>query len=98
MKKAANGSAMGSRMSDAQLFTVQPCLIEDGVPQFSECISIDALSAVDAAEKALRARLSLCGSPDRLRAKVWRLGDDFQPISTLLYEPEQQAGGALGSR
>lgn len=72
-------------MHEPQHFTVQPCSHEHGEPCFSGCIHVEALSPVDAAERALREQLSLSGPAGRLRARVWRLGVDYQPISVLLY-------------
>jgi len=75
-------------MQDAQHFTVQPCTHQDGDLKVEGCIHVDALSPVDAAERVLKEPLTVCGSPQQLRAKVWRLADDFTPVSVLLYRAQ----------
>lgn len=74
-------------MTAAQHFSVQTCLGTQDETEFTECVHIDALCPRDAAEKVLKEPLSVVGTIDRIRAKVWHLGDDFQPVSTLVYAP-----------
>jgi hypothetical protein len=68
-------------------YTVQKCTHHNGEIQTTECIHVDALSATDAAERALAETLIVHGQPDQVRAKVWKLDENYQPVSVLLYRP-----------
>jgi hypothetical protein len=73
----------------AEHFTVQP--IEAGSEKAkSTCIHVDAQGPVQAAQIALGETLSLHGSPGCARAVVWRLGEDYSPVSITLYAPQSR--------
>ena len=75
-------------MTEPQHFSVQASSTDRGELVFSSCVHVQALSPVDAAERVLHEKLKLSGHACQLRAKVWRLGEDYQPVSVLLYAPE----------
>jgi len=75
-------------VTEPQHFSVQASSTDGGELVFTNCVHVQALSPVDAAERVLHEKLKLSGPPCQLRAKVWRLGEDYQPVSVLLYTPE----------
>lgn len=64
-------------------FSVQP--VDDMDNREGHCIHVEAMGPVQAAELALGETLVNHGDPASIRAIVWRLGDDFMPISIKLY-------------
>ncbi|RUT34879.1 hypothetical protein EMQ25_02670 [Arsenicitalea aurantiaca] len=72
-------------MIETNRFTVQPLAGQDDAFQRDRCIHVDACSALEAAQKALAEPLTVTGQPDKLRAKVFHLGRDYQPVTVLLY-------------
>ena len=75
-----------SKTSSAASYSVQP-VAQDGQPDKSICIHVDAEGPVRAAEIALGETLCVHGSPENARAKVWHLSDDFSPVSVTLFRP-----------
>jgi hypothetical protein len=75
-------------MTPSKHFSVQPCIAQGREIVLGECIHVEAMSPVQAAELALGESLSIQGEQNRARAKVWRLSDDYSPISTILYRPK----------
>jgi hypothetical protein len=67
-------------------FSVQR-VADDGEPDKTGCIHVDALSPVQAAEIALGETLVIHGDRKLARAVVWKLGDDYSPMSVMLYRP-----------
>lgn len=74
-------------VTEPQHFSVQACANQGSELVFSGCVHVEARSPVDAAERVLHEKLTLSGHPAHVRAKVWRLGEDYQPVSILLYRP-----------
>lgn len=70
-------------------FSVQPVAEMDN--RQGPCIHVEALGPIQAAELVLGETLANHGDPGRIRAIVWRLGDDFSPISIKLYRPCETA-------
>ena len=52
----------------------------------SNKVTVSARSALEAAQLVLGEDLVLHGPAHLARVKVWRIGDDFQPIATVLYQ------------
>lgn len=65
---------------------VEPCDGTLGEPESEQRIYVDARGPAQAGQLALGETLSLHGEPDRVRCKVWRLGDDYSPHSVTLYK------------
>lgn len=62
-----------------------------GLSLIAEPVKVTARSALEAGQQVLGEDLVLHGAPHHLRAKVWRIGEDFKPIDTLLYQlPAEQ--------
>lgn len=57
----------------------------DGRPVEGSCTAVDARSPIHAAELVLGTTLAAHGKMEHAKAMVWRMGEDFQPISTTLY-------------
>lgn len=70
-------------MKTLEHFSVQA--VTDASDIKTECIHVEAFGPVQAAELALGETLSTHGDPQSVRATVWKLGDDFSPISIRLY-------------
>jgi hypothetical protein len=68
----------------AEHFTVQP-LETDTHKTKPACIHVDAQGPLQAAQIALGEKLCLHGSPGHARAVVWKLGEDYSPVSVTLY-------------
>ncbi|HEY4202102.1 MAG TPA: hypothetical protein VGM83_16230 [Devosiaceae bacterium] len=65
-------------------FTVQP-FAENGRRDNATCIHVEAMGPIQAAELALGETLAVHGTPDCARAMVWKLNDDYSPVSVTLY-------------
>lgn len=68
-------------------FSVQ--LVEQSGVENSDCRHVEALSPVQAAQRVLGETLSLFGQPDKVRARVWRMNDDFTPTCVALYSADE---------
>lgn len=73
-------------MRSTDHFSVQ--LIDPLGDENMDCHHVEAMSPTHAAEIALGETLSLFGSPKLVRARVWRLTEDFTPVSVLLYSTD----------
>lgn len=76
----------GASVTPLKHFSVQP-IADNGQPDKGTCIHVDAISPVHAAEIALGETLVVHSETHKPRAVVWRLGDDYAPISVTLYVP-----------
>ncbi|MGB3335823.1 MAG: hypothetical protein WBA73_01445 [Devosia sp.] len=70
-------------MKSLDSFSVQ--LVTDGVPDKNTCFHVEANSPVQAAELVLGATYVTHGKPADMRALVWKLAEDFTPISIPLF-------------
>lgn len=64
----------------------------------SENVLIEASSPVAAGERVVGCRLIPVGSPANLRALVWHMQSDFNPVCTSLYEPDNFDHGLRAHR
>lgn len=76
-------------MRSTDHFSVQ--LIDVLGNESMDCQHVEAMSPTHAAEIALGETLSLFGSPQLMRARVWRLKEDFTPVSVVLYSTDAPA-------
>lgn len=74
-------------MKSLDTFSVQP-VSPDGVPDKTVCIHVEARGPVQAAELALGESLVAQGPVSSLRALVWRLAEDYTPVSVALFTPQ----------
>ena len=78
-------------------YSVQP-IGAHGEPVKNICIHVEAKSPVHAAELVLGEALVTQGKPQQARAIVWRLGDDYQPVSTTLFALVSDVDGGVAQR
>ena len=64
-------------------FSVQP--VTGGVPDKNTCLHVEANSPVQAAALVLGATYVTHGKPADTRALVWKLAEDFTPVSIALF-------------
>jgi len=67
-------------------FTVQRCLDPDTLA-FDPPVTIEASSAVEAAEKALGIAVSVVGDRSALAGRVLRLTEDYKTTTTMVFKP-----------
>lgn len=79
-------------MKSLDNFSVQP-VDPNGVPDKAICIHVEARSPVQAAEVALGETLVTQGPVARMRALVWKLADDYTPVSVALFVPARTNKG-----
>ena len=85
--------------TEKHLYGVQRVLPGHREPD-PESVLIEASSPVAAGEHVVGCRLIPVGSPANLRALVWHMQSDFNPVCTSLYAPEtmDKACEPTGSR
>lgn len=76
-----------SVMKPLDNFSVQP-VDPNGVPNKTVCIHVEARGPVQAAEIVLGVSLVTQGKPGNVRAVVWKLAEDYTPVSLALFAPE----------
>ncbi len=73
-------------MKSLDSFSVQP--VSDGLPDKNTCIHVEASGPVQAAELVLGGTYVTYGKPGNARALVWKLAEDFTPVSIPLFLAE----------
>lgn len=80
-------------MKPLENFAVQP-VDATGEPKRGTCVSVEARGPVHAAELALGEILGPHGAPSQMRALVWKLADDYTPVSIPLFARDQVSRAA----
>jgi hypothetical protein len=73
-------------MRKLDFFTVQRC-IDPQTLAFDPPITIEASSALDAAERVLGTSLSVIGERSDLAGRVLRLTEDYKTTTTMVFSP-----------
>jgi hypothetical protein len=72
-------------MNGKALYTVEPYQANQHRSHTGAIVHVDANGPLEAGEQVLGERLAMTGSEERLRCRVWRLDEQYRPISVLLY-------------
>lgn len=73
--------------ADAKVFGVKRVLLGQSEAEVASTV-VQATSPKAAAEVVLGRQLSAVGSPRNLRALVWHMQNDYNPVCTYFYEPD----------
>ena len=73
-------------MRKLDFFTVQRCIDPHNLA-FDSPVTIEASSALDAAERVLGKSLSVIGERNELAGRVLRLTEDYKTTTTMVFSP-----------
>jgi hypothetical protein len=76
-------------MRKLDFFTVQRC-IDPQTLSFDPPITIEASSALEAAERVLGTALSVIGDRENLVGRVFRLTESYKTTTTMVFTPRAQ--------
>jgi hypothetical protein len=74
-------------MRKQDFFTVQRCTDPQHLA-FDPPVTVEASSALEAAEKALGTSLSVIGNQSNLAGRVLRLTEDYKTATTMVFLPQ----------
>ena len=72
-------------MNGRALYTVEPYRPGQPEAHADQMFHVDADGPLEAAQRVLKEPLTTHGDAERLRCRVWRLDDEFRPISIMLF-------------